>query len=150
MNLSTGTRYVIRLLFELRETGPPITIAQLSEQTGIAPKTVEKIHTILKQNGFTDAIAGPRGGIVLLVSLTEISLGQMIALFDDGVRFGVCYGDKANECPNQKDCVISSAWGSISKMVQEGLNSISLWDILHEYPKDSCFYSSKQLFNYKD
>ena len=121
MNLSTGTRYVIRLLFELRETGPPITIAQLSEQTGIAPKTVEKIHTILKQNGFTDAIAGPRGGIVLLVSLTEISLGQMIALFDDGVRFGVCYGDKANECPNQKDCLISSAWGSISKMVLSGM-----------------------------
>ena len=150
MNLSTGTRYAIRLLFELREPGPPVTIAQLSEQTGIALKTVEKIHTVLKQNGITDALAGPRGGIALLVPLAEISLGQMIALFDDGVRFGVCYGDKANECPNQKDCLISSAWGSISKMVQEGLNIISLWSILQEYPENSCIFSSKQLFNYKD
>ena len=150
MNLSTGTRYAIRILFELCEPGPPVPIALLSEQTGIALKTVEKIHTVLKQNGITDALAGPRGGIALLVPLAEISLGQMIALFDDGVRFGVCYGDKANECPNQKDCLISSAWGSISKMVQEGLNTISLWSILQEYPENSCIFSSKQLFNYKD
>ncbi len=149
MNLSTGTRYAIRILFELCEPGPPVPIALLSEQTGIALKTVEKIHAELKQNGITDAISGPKGGIILLVPLSEISLGRMIAIFDDGVRFAVCYGDKANECPNQKDCLIISAWGNISKMIQQELDSISLWSILQEYPKNSCLFSAKQLFPFR-
>ena len=149
MVLSTGARYAIRLLFELREPGPPVAIALLSEQTGIALKTVEKIHATLKQNGITEAVAGPKGGIALLMPLTEVSLGQIIELFDDGVCLAVCYGDKANGCPNQKGCEISSAWRNISQMIQDGLNAISLWSILQEYPKNSCIFSSKQMFPYK-
>ena len=147
MNLSTGTRYAIRLLFELREPGPPVATALLSEQTGIALKTVEKIHAVLKQNGITDGTVGPRGGIFLLDPLTNISLGRMIALFDDGVRFAVCSGNKANECPHQQSCIVSSAWEKISTMVQEGLNGISLWRILQEYPEGSCLFSSKRAFS---
>lgn len=149
MNLSTGTRYAIRLLFELREPRPPVATALLSEQIGIALKTVEKIHMVLKQNSITNGIGGPKGGIFLLVPLTEISLGKMIALFDDGVQFAVCYGDKANECPNQHDCRISTVWGLISQEIQEGLNKISLWNILQGYPANSCLLPSQSPFNLK-
>lgn len=147
MHLSTSTRYAIRLLFELREPGSPRALAFLSEQTGISLKTAERIHAVLKQNGMTDAVTGSRGGIVLLVPLTSISLGQMIALFDDGVNFAVCYGDKANECPNQQKCPITSAWGRLSAMIQDGLDGISLGSILQEYPKNSCLFSSAPLLS---
>jgi len=124
-----------------------VATSLLSEQTGIALKTVEKIHAILKQHGITEGTVGPKGGIFLLMPLTHISLGRMIALFDDGVRFSVCCGNKANECPHQHSCVISSAWENISNMVQEGLDKVSLWSILQEYPEDNCLFSSKQLFS---
>ena len=146
MNLSTSTRYAIRLLFELREPGPPVATAYLAEQTGIALKTMEKIHATMKRSGFTDGTVGMKGGIFLLVPLTEISLGQIVELFDEGIRFGVCYGNKANECPNQHCCDISSAWGKISRLVQEGLNSISLWSILQEYSEDSCPFPKRLSF----
>ena len=138
MNLSTNTRYAIRLLFELRKPGPPVSTAYLAEQTGIALKTMEKIHATMKRNGFTGGTVGMKGGIFLLVPLTEISLGQIVELFDDGIRLAVCYGNKANECPNQHCCDISSAWGKISRLMQESLNSISLWSILQEYSEDCC------------
>ena len=143
MQLSTKTRYAIRLLFEMREPGPPVATALLAEQTGIALKTVGKIHTTLKRNGITDGTVGMKGGIFLLVPLTAISLGQIAAIFDNGIGLGVCYGNKANECPNQHSCDISAVWGKISRIMQDELNGIFLWDILSKYPENSCSFPKK-------
>ncbi|MDR2573023.1 MAG: Rrf2 family transcriptional regulator [Desulfovibrio sp.] len=138
MHLSTNTRYAVRLLFELREPGPPVPTARLAERIGIPLKTVERIHAVLRQNGMTDGTVGVRGGIFLLQPLTAISLGQIVTLFDEGVKLAVCHGDKANECPMWNACSVSSAWNGISKLVQSALDGISLWSILRESSEAAC------------
>ena len=104
MKLSTNTRYAIRILFELHLAKGPVSIASLSELTNIGPKTVENILVTLRQNDITASIIGAHGGIRLNKSLSDISLGKMIALFDEGVRFIVCFGEKSNDCPRQNTC----------------------------------------------
>ena len=94
MKLSTHTRYAIRILFELHLARGPISIAALSELTNIGLKTVENIHAVLRQNDITASIIGAHGGIRLNKPLSAISLGKMIELFDEGVRFVVCFGEK--------------------------------------------------------
>ena len=134
MKLSPNTRYAIRLLFELRGLCQPVSTAFLSEKTGIALRTVETIHGVLRQKGITSGTVGARGGIMLTVPLSEISLGKLISLLDSGVEFAVCCGEKANECPNQGGCEIRAVWNGVSAEVQAQLDAVSLEAILGKYP----------------
>ena len=133
MKLSTNTRYAIRLIFELHLAQSPIPIAALSEKTNIRAKTVENIHTILREHQITEAVKGARGGIRLAKPLVDISLGKIITLFDDGIRFVVCFGNKSNDCPRQSVCETRSVWKTISDRISQELDTISLASILDQY-----------------
>ncbi|MDL2306958.1 Rrf2 family transcriptional regulator [Desulfovibrio sp. OttesenSCG-928-C06] len=136
MKLSPNTRYAIRILFELHGLDAPVSTAWLSEKTGISLRTVENIHAVLKQNDITSGTVGAKGGLRLMRPLSEISLGHLVLLFDDGVAFSVCCGDKSNECPNQHTCEIRTAWNHVSDAIQEQLDSVSLESVLQRYPRD--------------
>lgn len=136
MKLSTNTRYAIRILFELHDAARPLSISILSQKTGIAPRTVENVHALLKQHGITESSVGAKGGITLSRPLEAISLGRIMVWFDDGVEFAVCCGDKGNECPQQSSCNTRSAWRKVSARVQTGLDAISLSDI--RFDMDNC------------
>lgn len=138
MHLSAGSRYAIRILFELYRPGPPMAAAVLAEQTGISLKTVEKVQNALKKSGITGAQPGPGGGIFLLRPLTEVSLGQIVHIFEGGIHFVICCGKKGNPCPQQANCGLSAVWGRISQRLQADLNAISLWSILRQYPESTC------------
>lgn len=143
MQFSATTRYAVRLLFELKEPGMVQSSAILAEKIGIPLKTLEKIQSILKKEKITDSIIGAKGGIFLCLPLTEVSLGTVVRLFDSGIQFVVCYGEKANECPIQDVCKISAVWRHISNLVQEQLNGISLWEILQGFPQYHCYFENK-------
>ncbi len=133
MILSTNTRYAIRLIYELHQVKAPLSITVLAERINVSVKVIENVHAELKRHGITDAIIGANGGIRLLRSIEDISLGKMIELFDSGVRFVVCFGNKSNNCPRQSVCETQSVWKTISNRIQNELDSISLADILDEY-----------------
>ncbi len=137
MKLSTHTRYAIRIIFELHLAQSPVSIAALSEQTNISQKVVENVHTVLKQNRITEAIIGARGGIRLCKPLSEISLGDMIDLFDEGIRFVVCFGNKSNDCPRQHICETRSVWKTISGKIRQELGKVSLESILDQYRRET-------------
>ena len=137
MKLSTHTRYAIRILFELHLARGPISIAALSDLTNIGLKTVENIHAVLRQNDITASIIGAHGGIRLNKPLSAISLGKMIELFDEGVRFVVCFGEKSNDCPRQNVCETRSVWKTISGQIQKELDTVSLEAILDQYREEN-------------
>ncbi|MDR2050360.1 MAG: Rrf2 family transcriptional regulator [Deltaproteobacteria bacterium] len=136
MKLATLVRYAVRILFELKKNSSPLSISLISRKTGIAPRTVENLHASLSRSGLTAGTVGARGGISLSVPLQEISLGRLIAILDEGVDFSVCCGEKANECPNQLNCVRRAVWNGISAEFQKSLDNISLEEILRQYPRE--------------
>ncbi|SBV92187.1 Transcriptional regulator (fragment) [uncultured delta proteobacterium] len=137
MKFSPNTRYAIRVLFELGGLSEPVSTAYLAEKTGMSLRTVENIHAVLRRENITAGTVGAKGGIQLLQPLADISLGTLVYLFDDGVEFAVCCGDKSNECPNQAECGIRSVWKTVSSTVQSQLDAISLDAILQQYPTES-------------
>ena len=133
MKLSVQTRYAVRILFELAAAATPLAIGDLSAKTGISPRAVENICTQLRHDGISTGIVGPGGGIRLEVPLGDISLGRLVDLFEDGVEFAVCCGDKANDCPNQHDCENRAVWRKVSAKIQEELDAIPLDSLLRHY-----------------
>ncbi|MDR2745600.1 MAG: Rrf2 family transcriptional regulator [Desulfovibrio sp.] len=133
MKLKPDIRYAIRVIFTLTGLTRPVSIARLSEKTGIAPRAVELIHIVLKRNGLTTSAVGSKGGIKLAVPLAEITLGRLVEIFDDGVDFFICSGKKTNECPDKQKCAMRSVWNGLSDRIQQKLNSISLGEIFQDY-----------------
>ena len=137
MKLSPNTRYAIRMLFELAGSAGPMSSLLLAEKAGLSLRVVENIQQVLKQQGITSATVGPRGGLKLEKSLAEISLGEIIRLFDNGIEFSVCCGEKSNDCPNQEFCQTRSVWRGVSALIENELNAVFLEDILLQYPKST-------------
>ena len=130
MKLSTKTRYAVRVLSELAAAAAPLSIDGLSEKTGISRRAVENICARLRYDGISTGIVGPGGGIRLQVPLEEISLGRLVDLFEDGVEFAVCCGDKANDCPNQSVCENRAVWRKVASKIQAELDAIPLDSLL--------------------
>ena len=87
----------------------------------------------MRYDGISTGIVGPGGGIRLEVPLGDISLGRLVYLFEDGVEFAVCCGDKANDCPNRHDCENRAVWRKVSAKIQEELDDIPLDSLLQRY-----------------
>ncbi|SHN56980.1 RrF2 family transcriptional regulator [Desulfovibrio litoralis] len=132
MKLSTKTRYAVRVLFELAQANKALPMGTISQNTGISLRTIEQIIVVLNANNMTKGIIGPGGGIVLEKKIEEISLGDLVYLFEDGIEFVVCCGDKSNDCPNQHTCKTRFMWKKISQKIQDQLNTVSLVDVLFE------------------
>lgn len=133
MKLAPKSRYAIRLLFELEAAGQALSMSTLCDRTGLSPRVVETIHAELKRRGVTEASVGAKGGLSLLVPLKDISLGQVVDWFENGVEFAVCCGEKAYDCPQRQTCVNRATWRAVSRKVRETLEGISLADIAGGY-----------------
>ena len=134
MKLPTSIRYAVRVLFELHRARGPLSIAILSERTGITFRAIENLHAVLRRNNITSSAVGARGGLTLSVPLRDVSLGKLIEILDNGVEFAVCCGERTNECPNRETCAMRAVWRAVSADFQKNLDSISLESILRQYP----------------
>lgn len=134
MKLPANVRYAVRILLELDGATEPVATAWLAEKLGLSLRAVENIHGVLREHGITSGTVGARGGINLLVPLAGVSLGRLIALFDDPIEFTVCCGEKANDCPNIDVCTSRAAWSALSKKLQKELDNITLNSIRQQYP----------------
>jgi len=126
MKFTVKTRYAVRILSELAATAVPLTIGDLSERTGISPRAVENICARLRYDGISTGLTGPSGGIRLNVPLEDISLGRLVDLFENGVEFAVCCGDKANDCPHRRLCENRAVWRDLSAKIQAELDAVPL------------------------
>lgn len=134
MKLSARSRYAARILLELacQANGSPISASVLSEKTGVSIQFVEQILKPLKQQGFTTSLRGSLGGHKLARSPSEITLGQVIKLMEGGVNLTVCCGDDSADCKIQEDCLTQQAWGSVSRVLENELEAVSLADLLQD------------------
>ncbi|MDR1241319.1 MAG: Rrf2 family transcriptional regulator [Deltaproteobacteria bacterium] len=130
MKLAVNVRYAIRIIMKLHYAAGRMTMRELAERTGLSLRAVENIHSVLRRNGITRGTIGAGGGIVLLVPLPQLSLGRIITIFDDEVDCFVCFGDKANDCPNIRMCPRHARWIKISGQIQQALDEIYLDSIL--------------------
>ena len=132
MKLPTTIRYVIRMLLELNGAEKPVAANVLAEKIGVSHRVIENAQSVLKQNGYTSGTVGARGGISLARPLREISLGGLLALFDEQVEFTICQGEKSNDCPNLPRCTTRASWQNVSAKIQADLETYSLDALSHE------------------
>ncbi|MBB72394.1 MAG: SUF system Fe-S cluster assembly regulator [Legionellales bacterium] len=100
----------------------------ITEQTHLALPTVSKILKILTKAGLLVSHRGAAGGYSLSRAPEDISIAEIITAMEGGLGLTEC-GEQAGLCDYEELCAIRGNWHSISHMIHDSLQKISLADM---------------------
>lgn len=132
MKLSTRSRYGARILVDLarhKDQGP-IQIGEISKRQDISVKYLEQLIRPLKQANLVTSVRGPKGGHLLAENPENISLGQIVRLFEGQTDLVECISFP-NKCPMSDDCQIRLAWQDATEVLYEKLDTTTISDLMN-------------------
>jgi Rrf2 family iron-sulfur cluster assembly transcriptional regulator len=149
MKLSTKTRYGTRILIELAldDSKSAMQVSKISASQKIPAKYLEQLLRLLKQAGFVKSVRGPKGGYLLAKKPTQISLGQIVRLFEGQTDLVECVSSPET-CEMAAECLVRDAWQQATQVLYEKLDGISIADLLQNTGQNngmaSCISSVKE------
>jgi Rrf2 family transcriptional regulator, iron-sulfur cluster assembly transcription factor len=137
MKLSTRSRYGTRILLELSRRGieKPVQVSQISKKQGIPVKYLEQLIRILKQAGLVTSVRGPKGGHIMTKHPSEITLGQLVRLFEGQSELVVCISEP-EKCDMSDDCRVRLAWMKATEALYEILDATTLETVIKTNPAE--------------
>ena len=131
MKLSTRSRYSTRILLELaRHQGEgPIQVSELSRRQKIPVKYLEQLIRTMKEAGLVISTRGSKGGHQINQSPEEISVGQIVRLFEGQSDLVKCVGGP-EKCDRADECIVRSVWMNATKAMYEKLDKVTIADLL--------------------
>ncbi|MBW1842497.1 MAG: Rrf2 family transcriptional regulator [Deltaproteobacteria bacterium] len=131
MKLSTKSRYGIRMLVDLaryHERGP-ISIGEISKRQDISVKYLEQLIRPLQRAKLVKSVRGVKGGHMLAKGPHEITMGEIVRLFEGQVDLVKCISLPGN-CHMSKDCRVRLAWQVATQAMFEKLDAITIADLV--------------------
>ena len=133
MKLSTKSRYGTRLMLELAEHfhEGPLHLTTVARHQGISVKYLEQIIIPLKKAQYVKSVRGPKGGHSLARPPEEITVGEIVALLEEGMSLVDC-SDNGDACERSAFCPTRLIWQEASEAMFAKLGSITLADLLEK------------------
>ena len=137
MKLSTRSRYGARILVDLaRHTDQgPVQIGEISKRQDISVKYLEQLIRPLKQASMVTSVRGPKGGHMLAKDPADITLGQIVRLFEGQAELVECISNP-EQCNMADDCQVRLAWKEATRVLYEKLDSTTIADLIPENVND--------------
>ena len=136
MKLSTKSRYGVRILVQMAldslSGNTPSRGRKIAEQQGITEGYLEQIMIPFRHNEVVEAVRGCHGGYTLKKSPKEITLLEIIELFEGEIKLAGCNGRKG-ECKRIPECPTTGVWQELETTFREKAGSITLDYILQNY-----------------
>lgn len=131
MKLSTRSRYGTRILVDLarHKNQGPVQISEISKRQDISVKYLEQLIRPLKQAKLVESVRGPKGGHLLAKKPEEISLGQVVRLFEGQTDLVECISNP-EKCDMADDCQVRLAWKDATRVLYEKLDSTTIADLI--------------------
>jgi Rrf2 family transcriptional regulator, iron-sulfur cluster assembly transcription factor len=133
MKLSTRSRYGTRLVLDMAEhyNEGPIRLGAIAKRQEISVKYLEQLIIPLKKAAYVKSVRGSRGGHMLARAPEEITVGEIVALLEGGLRLTECT-EKPEVCNRSEACVTRLLWKDATQAMLEKLNSITLSDLVKQ------------------
>jgi Rrf2 family transcriptional regulator, iron-sulfur cluster assembly transcription factor len=132
MKLSAKSRYGTRLMLDMAQhyREGPIHLAQVATRQGISVKYLEQIIIPLKKADYVRSVRGPKGGHALALAPEEITVGEIVALLEEGTSLAECaHNDKV--CERSQTCLTRWLWNEAGRALFDKLYSITLADVMN-------------------
>lgn len=136
MKLSTRTRYGARILIELalQADQGAVPVSKIASQQEIPVKYLEQLLRELKLAGIVKSVRGPKGGHLLAKEPGNISLGQIVRLFEAQSDLVDCISSP-EKCERASECLIRNAWNDATNALYNKLDEISIADLINDTGK---------------
>jgi Rrf2 family protein len=137
MKLSTRSRYGARILVDLARNSNqgPVQIGEISKRQEISVKYLEQLIRPLKQANLVNSVRGPKGGHLLAVKPEDVTLGQIVRLFEGQSELVECISNP-QKCSMSDDCQVRLAWGDATRVLYEKLDNTTIADLMEANPSD--------------
>ncbi len=108
----------------------PIHLAQVAQRQGISVKYLEQIIIPLKKADYIRSVRGPKGGHTLAMAPEEITVGEIVALLEEGASLVECsHNDKV--CDRSQTCLTRWLWKEAVRALFDKLYSVTLADVMN-------------------
>lgn len=135
MRLSNMADYaVVTMSAAARHCGGARTSAtELSDETGIALPTTQKLVSILSKAGLLRSVRGMGGGIQLARPAAAITLTDIIEAVEGPIAMTACASAEAkHDCVMEGSCRVQPHWGVVNIAVRSALSGVSLASLSQE------------------
>lgn len=135
LKITALEEYGLRCMLQLsRAQGAgPVTVAQVAEREGMSTEYAGKLLNMLGQAGLVRSVRGRKGGFVLARPADEITLAQIVRpftadLFDS--EYCERHAGAGETCVHSTACTLRPVWTTLSAMISQTLESLTLMDLL--------------------
>ena len=131
MKLSTRSRYGARILVDLalNSNEGPVQIGEISKRQDISVKYLEQLIRPLKQAKMVTSVRGPKGGHLLAKKPQNITLGQVVRLFEGHSELVECISNP-EKCAMSHDCQMRLAWKDATRVLYEKLDNTTIAELM--------------------
>jgi Rrf2 family protein len=134
--ISHKTRYALRALqlFAREGNGRLILISELADREKLPHKFLELILLDLRKRGILQSKKGKGGGYALRRTPDQITLGEIIRIFDGPLAPLPCASEtsfiKCEECPDAATCGTREVLKEVRDGMAKVLDSVTLADVV--------------------
>ena len=131
MQLLLYTDYALRvLIYSATHSGDPVAAAAIAEAYGISPDHVAKAAKALTRHGLLRSSRGVGGGVSLGKPPREISIGQVVRLFETGRGAVACLQADGPPCKIEPACRLRGAFERAEAAFYRELDAVTLEDVV--------------------
>ena len=133
--ITRNTDYAVRALCCIAEQKQEVISAdQLVKSLEMPRPFLRKILQTLNKEGLLNSSKGKDGGFALTVSPEEITLTDVMKIFQGPIRLNECKFKKS-DCPDVSDCLLKKKIDEIEKEVIAKLKAITIASIIKKEVK---------------
>lgn len=136
MQLNITTDYGIRILLYLAITNDITSSSELSENLKVSRDYVYTIGRKLRKAGYIQTVAGVTGGFVLQKRPSEITLHDILLLFEGSIKINRCLMEDGycsrNATPT---CMVHKVYSEIQDEFERELKSHTIESIMIDQKK---------------
>ncbi|MDR1083252.1 MAG: Rrf2 family transcriptional regulator [Coriobacteriales bacterium] len=130
MEISRRTDYAIRLIAALLQNdGQPLSVREAATMQDVPYAFARSIQHDLVHSGVLTSLRGARGGMLLAVDPTELTLYRLIEIVQGPVSVAICAKDK-NWCSRHKGCQFHRVWEGANSILKDYLTSVSIKELI--------------------
>jgi Rrf2 family protein len=112
-------------------------MSEISKRQDISVKYLEQLIRPLKQANLVTSVRGPKGGHLLAKNPEDISLGQVVRLFEGQADLVECVSFP-EKCPTSDDCQLRLAWRDATEVLYEKLDATTISVLMNgDYSKET-------------
>ncbi len=111
-----------------------VPLSQISERQKITVAYLEQLFQQLRRAGLVESARGRSGGYRLGRPARDISVAEVMAAVEEGVRMTRCMGHAGETCMAGERCLTHNLWEALGTEIAAFLGRISLEDVVNGIP----------------